>query len=71
MPVYKQKGSEIWYTNFRHGGRRVRVATGESDKRKAQHWEDAHRVELRVTVPLVKGTGQAQTLGTALVPGQL
>lgn len=40
MPVKRQKGSKIYYTNFTHNGQRVRKSCGTINKVQAQEYED-------------------------------
>lgn len=40
MSLYKQPGSEVWWTRFTVNGERVRESTGEYDPRAAQKFED-------------------------------
>lgn len=63
MSLYKQKGSEVWWTNFSHAGRRVRLSTGTTDRSKATKRERELQVETWAKVPDVKGA----TWGNAVV----
>lgn len=40
MPLYRRAGSEIWYVDLRHGGRRIRRSSGTTDRQAAQRQHD-------------------------------
>ena len=46
MSLYKQAGSEVWWVDLRHAGRRVRRSTGETDRGKAQKRHNEIQIEL-------------------------
>lgn len=64
MSLYKQPGSEIWWTRFTIEGRpRVRKSTGETDSRKAQRFEDNLKAETWKVEPALTG----KTWGNAVL----
>lgn len=63
MPLYKQKGSEVWWTDLRHAGQRVRRSTGETDRAKAQKRSNEIQVELWTQMPV----GPGHTWGQAVI----
>lgn len=64
MSLYKQDGSDIWWTRFTlKGYPRVRRSTGETDRTKAQREEDKFKAALWQTAPAVTG----KTWGTAVL----
>lgn len=46
MPIYRRKGSSIWYFDINVNGRRVRRSTGTDDRKKAQEYYDRLKVQL-------------------------
>lgn len=46
MSLYKQKASQVWWSNLRHNGARVRQSTGETDRAAAQKRENQFQVAL-------------------------
>lgn len=64
MSLYKQPGSDIWWTRFTIKGRpRVRQSTGETDSRKAQRQEDLLKAETWKQSPALSG----KTWGSAVL----
>lgn len=63
MSLYKRKGSEVWWSDLRHGGRRIRQSTGRTDKAAAQKREHEFQIELWSTVP----TTEVHTWGEAVI----
>ena len=64
MSLYKQPGSDIYWTRFTIKGRpRVRESTGETDERKAQRVEDTRKAETWKLEPALIG----KTWGTAVL----
>lgn len=51
MSLYKREGSEVWWVNIRHAGRRVRRSTGETDRSAAQKRHNEIQIELWSLVP--------------------
>jgi integrase len=51
MSLYKREGSEIWWVNIRHAGRRVRRSTGTPDRAAAQQAHNEIQIELWTLVP--------------------
>ena len=66
MPLYKQKDSEVWWTDLRHAGQRVRRSTGETDRSKAQKRSNEIQAELWALVPNVKGYTWGQAVAAWL-----
>lgn len=64
VPLYKQKGSNIWWVSLSHPDHpRVRRSTGTTDRKEAQRFEDELRAELWSTAPITGRTwGQAVIL---------
>ena len=64
MSLYKQPGSDLWWTRFTIEGRpRVRKPTGETDSRKAQRFEDNLKAETWKIEPALTG----KTWGNAVL----
>lgn len=64
MSLYKQPGSDIWWTRFTIKGRpRVRQSTGETDRPKAQRQEDLLKAAVWETAPALVG----KTWGNAVL----
>jgi integrase len=51
MSLYLRKDTNIWWVSARHAGRRLRVSTGETDRRAAEEREKQILIELWQTVP--------------------
>lgn len=51
MSLYKREGSEVWWVNIRHAGRRVRRSTGTPDRAEAQRVHNEVQIELWTLVP--------------------
>lgn len=66
MSLYKQKNSEVWWSDLRHAGQRVRQSTGETDRGKAQKRENEFQVTLWRHVPDVKGRTWGQAVAAWL-----
>jgi len=62
MSLYKQKGSEIWWTLVYHNGR-VRRSTGTTDRAEAQRFENKLKVELDQSNPKIKGKTWGDAVG--------
>lgn len=62
MSLYKQPGSEVWWTSFTINGTRVRESTGEYDSKAAQRFEDKLRAKQH-DAPKLKG----KTFGKAVL----
>lgn len=64
MPLYKQKGSNVWWISLSHPDHpRVRRSSGTTDRKEAQRFEDQLRAELWSTAPVTGRTwGQAVIL---------
>lgn len=46
MPIYRRKGSSLWYFDINVNGRRVRQSTGTEDRKKAQEYHDRLKAQL-------------------------
>lgn len=66
MSLYKQKTSEVWWSDLRHAGQRVRQSTGETDRGQAQKRENEFQVALWQHVPDVKGRTWGQAVAAWL-----
>jgi len=55
MGLYKIPDSEIWWAGISHQGARLRVSTGEYDRKAAQKFYDKRKAELH-DQPIIKGT---------------
>jgi integrase len=62
MSLYKRKGSDVWWIDLRHGGRRFRCTSGTTDRAAATKRHNEVQVELWTNVPL---TGDEHTWGQA------
>lgn len=62
MSLYKREGSEVWWINIRHAGRRVRESSGTVDRAEAQKAHNARQVELWTLLP----TADSRTFGEAV-----
>lgn len=63
MSLYKQKNSQVWWSNLRHNGGRVRQSTGETDRTAAQKRENGFQVALWA-LPAI---GPGHTWGEAVI----
>lgn len=53
MPLYKQKGSSVWWVSLSHPDHpRLRRSTGTTDRKEAQRIEDELRAELWAVAPI-------------------
>jgi integrase len=66
VSLYKQKASEVWWSDLRHAGQRVRQSTGETDRAKAQKRENEFQVTLWQHVPNIKGRTWGQAVSAWL-----
>lgn len=60
--LYKKSDSQIWWSDLRHNGRRIRQTTGELDKSKAQERENEFQITLWRAGPAVKGNTWSQAV---------
>lgn len=63
MSLYKQKNSQVWWSNLRHNGARVRQSTGETDRAAAQRRENQFQVALWA----LPSNAQGRTWGEAVI----
>lgn len=63
MSLYKQKNSQVWWSNLRHNGGRVRQSTGETDRTAAQKREN----EFQVALWALPAIGPGHTWGVAVI----
>jgi integrase len=66
VSLYKQKGSEVWWVDLRHAGRRVRRSTGETDRSEAQKRHNKIQIELWQHVPDTKNYTWGQAVAAWL-----